>query len=218
MARPLWILAAIAATASLLQAHPADIVQLRVGIERRALDLRFTLNLPCLSRLTAIDADNDGRVTPAELEAARPALTQALQRQVRLEINDRPAEFGTITRVETLWPKGSQAPADDPGRRIDLHFHTPQAADIDSFSLAFDLFESLGPLASVEAEYAQNDLRLHVPFTVNARRYRHVTGFAAEAYFQEPAAANRRWPWITSGLLLAGLAALGLGMARRQRA
>ncbi len=216
MARPLWILAAIGVATSLLQAHPDDVVQLRVGIERRALDLRFTLNLPCLSRLTAVDADNDGRVTPAELEAARPALAQALQRQVRLEIDDTPTELGAVTRIDTLWPKGSQAPADDPGRRIDLHFRTDRAAAITSFSLAFDLFEALGPLASVEAEYAQDDLRLHVPFTVNARRYRHVTGFAAEAYFQEPAAANRRWPWIAAGLLLAGLAVLSLSTARRR--
>lgn len=218
MARPLWMLAAIGATASLLQAHPDDVVLLRVGIERRALDLRFTLNLPCLSRLTPVDADHDGRVTPAELEAARPALTQALQRQVQLEIDDTPTNLGTVTQIDTLWPKDSQAPADDPGRRIDLHFRSDRPADIASFSLDFDLFETLGPLASVEAEYAQDDLRLHVPFTVNARRYRHVTGFAAEAYFQEPAAASRRWLWITAGLLLAALAALGLRMARRCRA
>ncbi len=217
MARPLWMLAALGATTSLLQAHPDDVVQLRVGIERRALDLRFTLNLPCLSRLTPVDTDNDGRVTPAELEAARPTLAQALQRRVQLEIDDTPAELGAVTRVDTLWPKGSQAPADDSGRRIDLHFRTDRAADIASFSLAFDLFETLGPLASVEAEYAQDDLRLHVPFTVNARRYRHVTGFAAEAYFQEPAAANQRWPWITAGLLLAGLAVLGRHLIRRTR-
>ncbi len=217
MARPLWILAAIGATSSLLQAHPDDVVQLRIDIGRRALDLRFTLNLPCLSRLTPVDADRDGRITPAELEAARPALTQALQRQVQLEIDDTPTDLGAVTQIDTLWPKGSQAPADDPGRRIDLHFRTDRATDIASFSLAFDLFETLGPLASVEAEYAQDDLRVHVPFTVNARRYRHVTGFAAEAYFQEPAAASRRWPWVTAGLLLAALAALGRHRIRRPR-
>ena len=210
MARFLWILAAIGATASLLQAHPDDIVLLRVGIERRALDLRFTLNLPCLSRLTPVDADNDGRITPAELEAAHPALAQALQRRVQLEIDDTPAELGAVTRVDPLWPKGGQAAADDPGRRIDLHFRSERPADIASFTLGFDLFETLGPLASVEAEYAQDDLRLHVPFTVNARRYRHVTGFAAEAYFQEPAAPKHRWPWLILGLLVAGLGALGL--------
>ncbi len=217
MARPLWILAAIGATASLLQAHPDDVVQLRVGIERRSLDLRFTLNLPCLTRLTPVDLDNDGRVTPAELEAARPALAQALQRRVQLEIDDTPTELGAVTRLDPLWPKGSQAPADDPGRRIDLHFRSARPADIANFSLAFDLFETLGPLASVEAEYAQNDLRLHVPFTVNARRYRHVTGFAAEAYFQEPTAASRHWPWISAGLLLVGLAVLGRHLIRRAR-
>lgn len=217
MARPLWILAAIGATASLLQAHPDDVVQLRIDIGRRALDLRFTLNLPCLSRLTPVDADRDGRLTPAELEAARPALAQALQRQIRLEIDDAPAELGAITRVDPLWPKGGQAAADDPGRRIDLHFRSERPADIASFTLGFDLFETLGPLASVEAEYAQDDLRLHVPFTVNARRYRHVTGFAAEAYFQETAAASRRWLWITAGLLLTGLATLSLRMALRRR-
>jgi len=216
MARPLWILAAIGATASLLQAHPDDVVQLRIDIGRRALDLRFTLNLPCLSRLTPVDADRDDRITPAELEAARPALAQALQRQIRLEIDDAPAELGTVTRIDPLWPKGGQAPADDPGRRIDLHFRTDRATAIASFTLAFDLFEALGPLASVEAEYAQDDLRLHVPFTVNARRYRHVTGFAAEAYFQEPATAKHRGPWLILGLLVAGLGALGL--ARRRRA
>lgn len=218
MARFLWILAAIGATASLLQAHPDDIVLLRVGIERRALDLRFTLNLPCLSRLTPVDADNDGRITPAELEAAHPALAQALQRRVQLEIDDTPAELGAVTRVDPLWPKGGQAAADDPGRRIDLHFRSERPADIASFTLGFDLFETLGPLASVEAEYAQDDLRLHVPFTVNARRYRHVTGFAAEAYFQEPPAASRRWPWISAGLLLAALAALGRHLIQQARA
>lgn len=215
MARPLWILAAIGATASLLQAHPDDVVQLRAGIERRALDLRFTLNLPCLSRLTPVDADRDGRLTPAELEAARPALAQALQRQIRLEIDDAPAELGAVTRVDPLWPKGGQAAADDPGRRIDLHFRCERPADIASFTLGFDLFVTLGPLASVEAEYAQDDLRLHVPFTVNARRYRHVTGFAAEAYFREPAAPKHRWPWLILGLLVAGLGALGLARRRR---
>jgi hypothetical protein len=216
MARPLWILAAIGATTSLLQAHPDDVVQLRIDIGRRALDLRFTLNLPCLTRLAPVDADRDGRITPAELEAARPALAQALQRQVQLEIDDTPTNLGTVTQIDTLWPKGSQAPADDPGRRIDLHFRSDRATAIASFTLGFDLFETLGPLASVEAEYAQDDLRLHVPFTVNARRYRHVTGFAAEAYFQEPAAAKHRRPWLILGLLVTGLGALGL--ARRRRA
>lgn len=218
MARPLWMLAALGATAGLLQAHPDDVVLLRVGIERRALDLRFTLNLPCLSRLAPVDADRDGRITPAELAAARPALAQALQRQVQLEIDDTPTTLGTVTQIDPLWPKGSQAPADDPGRRIDLHFRSERPADIASFTLGFDLFEALGPLASVEAEYAQDDLRLHVPFTVNARRYRHVTGFAAEAYFHEPAAASRRWPWLILGLLVAGLAALGRHRIRRPRA
>ncbi len=218
MARPLWILVAALAAASLLQAHPDDVVQLRVGIARRALDLRFTLNLPCLSRLIAVDGDGNGRVTPAELELARPSLARALLRQVRLEIDDRPTDPGTVTRLDTLWPRGSQAPADDPGRRVDLHFHVSHPSDIASFTLAFELFESLGPLASVEAVYEQDDVRLHVPFSVNARRYRHVTGFGAEAFFQEPAAVPARWPWLAASLLLAGLAALGLGMARRRRA
>ena len=218
MARPLWILAAAWAASSLLQAHPDDVVHLRVGIERRALDLRFTLNLPCLSRLAAVDGDGDGRVTPAELEAARPTLSRALQRQVRLEIDDRQAELGAITQIDTLWPRGSQAPADDPGRRIDLHFRVPHPSDIASVTLGFDLFESLGPLASVEAVYEQDDVRLHVPFSVNARRYRHVTGFAAEAYFQEPADAKHRRPWLILGLLLAGLGALGRHLILRARA
>jgi hypothetical protein len=218
MARPLWILAAIGATTSLLQAHPDDVVHLRVGIARRALDLRFTLNLPCLSRLAAVDGDGDGRVTPAELEAARPTLSRALQRQVRLEIDDRQAELGGITQIDTLWPRSNQAPADDPGRRIDLHFRVPHPSDIASVTIGFDLFESLGPLASVEAVYEQDDVRLHVPFSVNARRYRHVTGFAAEAYFQEPADAKHRRPWLILGLLLAGLGALGRHLILRARA
>jgi hypothetical protein len=218
MARPHWILAATWAIASLLEAHPEDVVHLRVGIERRALDLRFTLNLPCLSRLAVVDADGDGRVTQAELEVARPGVTQALQRRVSLEIDDQPAGLGALTAVDPLWPKGSEAPAGDPGRRVDLFFRVRQPTDIESMTLGFDLFESLGPQASVEAVYEQDDVRLHVPFTVNARRYRHVTGFAAEAFFRDRAAPPARWPWIAAGLLMAGLVALALALDRRRHA
>ena len=204
MARPLWILAALQAVAGLLSAHPDDVLQLQVDIERRALDLRFTLNLPGLARLATVDGDGDGRVTPVELAAARPALTRALQQHIRLEIDDQAAALGAITRLDPLWPQDGQAPADDPGRRVDLYFQAPHATDIASFTLAFDLFTALGPLARVEARYAQDDLMLHVPFSINARRYRHVTGFAAEALFQEPATANSRWPWLVASLLLIG--------------
>jgi len=217
MARPLLLLAALMATGTTVSAHPDDVVRLRVDVQPRELGFRFTLNLPCLARFCPLDSNGDGSVGGLELEAARPALALALQRHVRLEIDGAPADLGEITQLETLWPKGQSAPPHDSGRLVDLHFQARHPLAVADFCLAFDLFETLGPLARVEAEYVQEDMVLNVPFSFNARRYRHVTGYAAEAFFSQPAESVRTRTWLTAGLLLAGFVSLALQLARRRR-
>lgn len=217
MARSLLLLAALLATGTTVSAHPDDVVRLRVDINPRELAFRFTLNLPCLARFCPLDGNGDGSVGDLELEAARPALARALQRHVHLEIDGAPVDLGEITQLETLWPKGHAAPTHDSGRLVDLRFLVRPPTAVADFTLAFDLFETLGPLASVEAEYVQEDGVLHVPFSFNARRYRHVTGHAADAYFSQPAEPVSRRSWLPAGLLLTGFVSLALHLARRQR-
>lgn len=179
--------------ASTLHAHPADISYLRARLERHRAELRFTFNLLTLSRFAAVDADQDKQVSPAELEAARPALQAYLGKHIQLRINDQAVKLGPVARVECVWPDAAQgvpvAEADWGARYVDLVMDHPVQALLADLWLGFDIWRETGPLGTVEATYEQGELRMQVPFSPSEPDYLYDTGFAVEELFQPPAVA-----------------------------
>lgn len=202
-----------------LQAHPADVSQLRVRVERQRVELRFTFNLQVLSRFyPGMDRNQDGRVDAEELQAAREGIADYLNRRVPMKVNGGSSELGGIQAMEATWPTvegvipAVQA-ADYPARHVDILFVRQGIPLLADFWLGFDIWREAGPLGSVEAVYEQGELRTQVPFSMNEPDYLYDTGFAVEQVFKDPAAAPARvlmaggmpleWKLYAAGALIA---------------
>jgi hypothetical protein len=187
-----------------LWAHPSDISYLRVRVERQSVELRFTFNLLTLSRFALMDADRDGAIRRAELDAAASLLQTYLKEHVAVVINERPAGLGDFKGLESMWPEGQEADVvnerDYPVRYVDITFHqqvTPLLADL---GLDFAIWQETGALGTLEATYEQGDLRLLVPFSQSEPDYVYDTGFAVESVFQESSEISPKMPQTTETL------------------
>ncbi|MCE9518801.1 MAG: hypothetical protein K8R87_04460, partial [Verrucomicrobia bacterium] len=85
-----------------LFAHNPDTSYLRCLVEPHGLELRFTFDPATLHRIVRPDADGDGKITRAEMEAVTPAIFDYLVATVRLEINGKPVPLGE--RAGLGWP------------------------------------------------------------------------------------------------------------------
>lgn len=172
------------------QAHPSDISYLRVKVQRKMVELRFTFNLLSLTRFAAIDANQDRRIEKAELDTAAKVLNDYFNKHVELSINEKKIALGEAAPFECVWPvtDGSSAVSDVdyPMRYVDITFThevNPVLADV---WLGFDIWQQIGPLGTIEATYEQDDLRMQVPFSHGEPDYLYDTGYAVEEIFQEP--------------------------------
>lgn len=215
----LRLLAAVVLLSCRLQAHPADVSQLRVKVERERVELRFTFNLQMLSRFyPGMDRNRDGRVDAEELQASREGVGGYLNRRVPMRVNGGMSELGGIQAMEATWPAvegviPAVAAADYPARHVDIHFVRQDIPLLADLWLGMEIWREAGPLGSVEAVYEQGGLRTHVPFSMNEPDYLYDTGFAVEEFFKEPAAAPARvlmagglpveWKLYAAGALIA---------------
>jgi hypothetical protein len=188
----LQLMAAVFVLSCQLEAHPADIIKLRVKVEREQVELRFTFNLQVLSRFhPGIDANQDGWVDAEELQAAREGVGSYLNRRVQMQVNGGRSELGAIQAMEAMWPSVEGViPAvrveDYPARHLDILFVRQGIPLLADLRLGFDIWREAGPLGSVEAVYEQGELRTQVPFSMNEPDYLYDTGFAVEDVFKEP--------------------------------
>ncbi len=176
------------------QAHPSDISYLRVKVQRKMVELRFTFNLLSLTRFAAIDANQDRRIEKAELDAAAKVLNDYLNQHIELNINEKKTALGKSAPFECLWPvtDGSSAVSevDYPVRYVDITFTHEVKPVLADFWLGFDIWQQTGPLGTIEATYEQDNLRMQVPFSQGEPDYLYDTGHAVEEIFQEPDAKN----------------------------
>ena len=189
-------------------AHPADQSEMRVRPSPHALEVRFTFNILTLTRFVGIDADRDGKLSIAELDAAQPAIVEYLNQHILFEINQEKALLGSQARFEYLWPdavKTEPMPEFEfAARNVDVTFTVPvEGRLLEDFWIGFEIFEQTGPMQSIRGIYEQDGQIEEVPFTVREPEYTYDPGFADDPFVQEAerkAAAARepvKWPlWL----------------------
>ncbi len=195
------------------QAHPSDISYLRVKVQRKMVELRFTFNLLSLTRFATIDANQDRRIERNELDAAAQALNEYFNKHIELNINEKKTALGLAQPFECVWPEtgGSSivSEVDYPVRYVDITFTHAVKPVLADLWLSFDLWQQTGPLGSIEATYEQDDLVTQVPFSQGEPDYLYDTGYAVEDVFQEPVKITKspgfnRW-WLFGLLPLMAL-------------
>jgi len=180
------------------------------------LEARFTFNLLTLTKFVRMDADVDGKLSMAELAAARAQLVAYLNTHIPLEINQQKAAWGTQARFDLLWPEAETTPpmteSEYTARNVDVIFTVPVPGRLlEDFNIAFEIFEQTGPMQTIRGVYEQDGLVTEVPFTFQEPEFTYDTGYADDPFVQaaeKTAAATPapvRWP---AWLLIPAFAAL----------
>ncbi len=175
------------------QAHPADVTSLRVQVEKRKLEFRFTLNLFTLGKMVSLDPNGDHRLAPSELEAAKPEIARFLREHLLLRLNEKAAQLGDIVKIDPLWPQSETVDLREIERAVDVTFVLPWPKVIANVWMEFTGLPKWGELATIQATYEQGDLRMQVPFSQTEPDYFYDTGFGAEEIFQTPPAKQPMW-------------------------
>lgn len=173
------------AAGGLARAHTIDTSACRVDIERNAVTFTFNFDLQTLTRITKVDANGDGQITPDELQAAAPVVEAFLRDHVVLELNDREAVFGDFTPPRWAADAGNSLPASEWGQRMaTFTFHNPLLNAPDAVALTFDLFDTLGARHTVLGTFAWNGREDEVIFTQVEPDYLYDTDYRVPAWDQ----------------------------------
>ena len=192
MKRDCWVLligiALLAAGASRLDAHPADVGHLRVDVSRQHLEVRLTFNLATLQRFAEMDADHSGSISHAELSAAIPVVEGTLRGFVRVSINDLDSTLGTSRPFHCVWPDPEiDVPlAEYIGRFVDLTFVWNETDVIEDVWIGFDLFNGPNDLLTIQGRYQQQDQSLEVEFSALEPEFLYDTGYLPGKSLEPP--------------------------------
>ncbi|MGB8168637.1 MAG: HupE/UreJ family protein [Chthoniobacteraceae bacterium] len=177
-----WILAlALLGIASAAEAHNPDTSYARIVIARDRLDVRLTLDLFTLEKITAVDANHDQQVTRAELAQAAPAIERFLREQVKLELDGKSAPLGEASAPE--WPRdaGDALAAKDwhsAASLVGIHFTQPLAQPAREVSILFSVFDAFGPRHTVLGAFEYGGGSEEVTFTREEPDYLFDTAYA----------------------------------------
>lgn len=170
-------------------AHPADQSEMTVKPAPHELEARFTFNLLTVTKMIRVDADGDAKLAFDELKAAEPALTDYLNQQVKLEVNQKPSAWGSKVRFDYLWPNAAATPpmpeVEYAARYVDVTFTLPLEKLLEDFWIAFEIFEQTGTMQTIRGMFHQNGDVLEVPFSFQEPEYTYDTGFAEDPFVQE---------------------------------
>jgi hypothetical protein len=159
----LWLCATLPA-----HAHNVDTSYVRIAIERDRIEVRLTLDVFTLEKITDLDADHDQRVTPAELQRAAPALERFLREHVKLELDGASTPLGTAAAPE--WPRGAGDALAAPDWHsaeslIAINFRQALARPAHDVAIAFDFFETFGMRHTVLGSFVHEGRSEEVTFT-----------------------------------------------------
>ncbi|MBL9178412.1 MAG: hypothetical protein JNM65_10130 [Verrucomicrobiaceae bacterium] len=210
-------------------AHPADQSEVRMRPAPHNLEARFTFNLLTLSKFVRMDADADGKLSMAELDAARPLITEYLHTHILLEINQQKASWGTQVKFDFLWPEAAATPPmtepEYAARNVDVTFTVPVTGRLlEDFRVEFSIFVQTGPMQTIRGLYEQDESVMEVPFTAQQPEYTYDTGFAEDPFVQEAekkmvtAPGPVKWPaWLLIPACVALICLSRSTIARRLR-
>lgn len=169
-------------------AHNPDTSYLRCKVAPHRLELRFTFDPATLYRIVPIDADGDGRVTRAEMEAVAGEIFDYLEEFVHFEINGESARFGQ--RRPIGWPPDAgEAIAEKDYHQQLLHFtfEAESKPVIEDFYLDYDVFDELGDQHRVISDIEQDGRHHEVIFTLLEPDYVYDTAWVPEPTASAPA-------------------------------
>ncbi len=162
-------------------AHNPDTSYARVVISRERLDVRLTLDLFTLEKITAVDANRDQNVTRAELTQAGPVIEKFLRERVKLERDGNPAPLGEARAPE--WPRdaGDALAAKDwhsAAALVAVTFSQPLSQPARDVAITFDFFETFGARHTVLGAFEYGGGSEEVTFTREEPDYLFDTAYA----------------------------------------
>ena len=199
MSRPfwaVWVVLALLSTAA--RAHNPDTSYVRCVVTDDAVELRLTYDVFTLLKITDLDADQDGRLSRAELRAGTPAIQEFLRAHVLLEIDGQRTDPGEA--FDAVWP----AETADPIAKPDWHaatslivfpFHHPVSTPPHDVALTFTFFPELGAQHTVLGVFERRGQTQtqEITFTEGEPDYLFDASYTAAAAAKEtvPAAVGR---------------------------
>ena len=189
-----WMVLALLSTAA--RAHNPDTSYVRCVVTDDAVGLRLTYDVFTLLKITNLDADQDGRLTRAELRAGTPAIRRFLREHVRVEIDGQASELGEP--LESVWPNPSVDPIPAPEWHaaeslIAFPFRHRVSTSPHEIALTFTFFPQLGARHTVLGVFEHRGQTQEVTFTEGEPDYLFDASYTAAAPPKEtiPAAVSR---------------------------
>jgi len=158
------------------RAHSPDTSYLRCTVAPHELGLRFTFDLATLHQIVRPDADGDGEVTRAEMDAVTPEIFEYLESSVQLEVNGEPVKLGE--RAGLGWPaEGGDAIVEKDYHTQLLHFafRRPSKPMIEDIYMCQNVFEELGDRHRIIQDIEQDGRHHEVIYTMFEPDYLYDT-------------------------------------------
>jgi hypothetical protein len=158
-------------------AHAPDTSYCKVFIHPNEVLCKFSYDIKTLQRITKLDANGDGVLSRAELEAAFPAIVRFLREHVYIDLNERESEFAEAE--PPVWPAdaGAGIPTSDFGQRlVTVSFRNPLISAPEDVTLTFDFFDQLGDAHTVLGAFEWKGHEDEVIFTRFEPDYLYDTG------------------------------------------
>jgi hypothetical protein len=184
--RAFWLcLLVLALLPAAARAHAPDTSYCRVSITAHELVCKFSYDLLTLQRIVKLDANGDGQISRAELEAVSGAVLSFLRQHIYLDLNQREAEFAEADKP--AWggasgPDTSEAtiPKSEYGQHlVTFTFRNAVLSAPEDVTLTFDFFEKLGDAHTVLGAFEWNGHEDEVIFTRFEPDYLYDTGYSA---------------------------------------
>ena len=133
----------------------------------------FTFDVVTLQRIVpGLDADHDGSVSFAEVETSRPTIDGYVRKRVLLDLDGAGAEWGAPMPI--VWPKGDGSPIAEANWHL-LLIPFPYSFPVERIPrevlVTFDLFVEMGTRHQVLSDFAIEEVKVPVVFSLEAPDY-----------------------------------------------
>lgn len=197
MRRGLWLVwMVLALLSAAARAHNPDTSYVRCVVTDDAVELRLTYDVFTLLKITNLDADQDGRLTRAELSAGTPAIQRFLREHVIVEIDGQTAELGD--GLEAVWPNPNVESIPAPEWHaaeslVAFPFRHRVSTPPHEIALTFTFFPQFGARHTVLGVFESQGKTQEVTFTEGEPDYLFDASYTATAAPREtiPAAVRR---------------------------
>lgn len=150
-----------------VEAHQADTSYLKLEVANDAIETRFSFDVVTLLRIVpGLDGDGDGKVTIAEVEAARPEIDAYLRERVFLDLESGEADWGAQRPLRWPLEDGSAiVRAEWHQHLIHFPFRREHARTPGHLSVTYDVFVELGSVHKILSDIGSGEWREAVVFS-----------------------------------------------------